>query len=87
MVQHLVKSAYLLSCTKLDELVPFKTVNKTYNTIYKMHAKVRHPCLFFQFELVDVDVCEDICRGTHPGFESDELENHFHSEDSGEDHI
>lgn len=53
-----------------------------------MHAKVRHPCLFFQFQLVDVDVCEDICGGgTHPGFESDELENHFHSEDSGEDHI
>lgn len=24
---------------------------------------------------------------THPGFESDEFENHFHSEDSREDHI
>lgn len=32
-------------------------------------------------------VREDICGVTHPGFESDELENHFHSEDSGEDHI
>lgn len=29
----------------------------------------------------------DICRVTHPGFESDEFENHFHSEDSSEDHI
>lgn len=32
-----------------------------------MHAKVRHPCLFFQFELVDVDVCEDICGGAGGG--------------------
>ena len=24
---------------------------------------------------------------THPGFESDEFKNHFHSEDSSEDHI
>lgn len=23
----------------------------------------------------------------HPGFESNELQNHFHSEDSGEDHV
>lgn len=23
----------------------------------------------------------------HPGFESDEFENHFHSEDSSEDHV
>lgn len=34
-----------------------------------------------------VNVCEDICGATHPGFESDEFENHFHSEDSSEDHI
>ena len=32
-------------------------------------------------------VCEDIGGVTHPGFESDEFENHFHSEDSSEDHI
>lgn len=32
-------------------------------------------------------VCEDTSRIAHPGFESDELQNHFHSEDSGEDHI
>ena len=34
-----------------------------------------------------VVVNEDVCRLTHPGFESDEFENHFHSEDSSEDHI
>lgn len=32
-------------------------------------------------------MCEDTSRIAHPGFESDELQNHFHSEDSGEDHI
>lgn len=32
-------------------------------------------------------VCEDSSRIAHPGFESDEFQNHFHSEDSGEDHI
>ena len=28
-----------------------------------------------------------VCWTTHPGFESDEFKNHFHSEDSSEDHI
>lgn len=37
--------------------------------------------------IVDMGVCEDICNMTHPRFESDEFEKHFHSEDSGEDHI
>lgn len=32
-------------------------------------------------------VCEDTSTIAHPGFESDELQNHFHSEDSSEDHI
>ncbi len=36
---------------------------------------------------MEVVVCADICGATHPGFESDEFENHFHSEDSSEDHI
>lgn len=37
---------------------------------------------------MEVVVCEDIYRKeTHPGFESNEFENHFHSEDSSEDHI
>ena len=37
--------------------------------------------------LLEVVVCEDMCGTAHPGFESDEFENHFHSEDSSEDHI
>lgn len=33
---------------------------------------------------------EDVEEGegmAHPGFESNELQKHFHSEDSGEDHV
>lgn len=38
--------------------------------------------------LCHCEMCERMCAGmAHPGFESNELQNHFHSEDSGEDHV
>lgn len=68
------------------KVVLILTTNSRQESELGYFSKCRNIPLIIKKNSVDVFLFEcDMV--THPGFESDEFKNHFHGEDSSEDHV